>query len=87
MNLELLRIWAESGTTALLVRIDRRSRVHVGSRVCHESASGPHHLHHRRAAVASRSLGMMRTPEFFDCVNRVRDGLFGNEQGEAPARG
>jgi NitT/TauT family transport system ATP-binding protein len=26
-----------------------------------------------------RRLEMMRTPVFFECVNRVRDGLFGHE--------
>src|SRR5260370_1375425 len=31
-----------------------------------------------------RGLEMMRTQMFFDCVNRVRDGLFGNEQSAAP---
>jgi NitT/TauT family transport system ATP-binding protein len=34
-----------------------------------------------------RGLDMMRTQQFFDCVNRVRDGLFGSEQAAAPARG
>jgi NitT/TauT family transport system ATP-binding protein len=31
-----------------------------------------------------RKLDMMRTPVFFDCVNRVRDGLFGREGAEVP---
>ena len=26
-----------------------------------------------------RTLDMMRSPEFFNCVNEVRDGLFGRE--------
>ena len=26
-----------------------------------------------------RTLDMMRTPQFYDCVNRVRDGLFGRD--------
>jgi NitT/TauT family transport system ATP-binding protein len=29
-----------------------------------------------------RRLDMMRSPEFFDCVNRVRDGLFGHQQSQ-----
>ena len=88
MNLELLRIWAESGTTALLVTHSIAEAVFMSDRVFVMSP--------RPGRITSiidvplprpRSLGMMRTPEFFDCVNRVRDGLFGNEQGEAPAPG
>ena len=87
MNLELLRIWAESGTTALLVTHSIAEAVFMSDRVFVMSP--------RPGRITSiidvplprpRSLGMMRTPEFFDCVNRVRDGLFGNEQGDAPAR-
>jgi NitT/TauT family transport system ATP-binding protein len=88
MNLELLRIWAESGTTALLVTHSIAEAVFMSDRVFVMSP--------RPGRITSiidvplqrpRSLGMMRTPEFFDCVNRVRDGLFGNEQGDAPTRG
>jgi NitT/TauT family transport system ATP-binding protein len=88
MNLELLRIWAESGTTALLVTHSIAEAVFMSDRVFVMSA--------RPGRITSiidvplprpRSLGMMRTPEFFDCVNRVRDGLFGNEQGDVPTRG
>ncbi len=86
MNLELLRIWAESGTTALLVTHSIAEAVFMSDRVYVMSA--------RPGRITSiidvplprpRGLHMMRTPEFFDCVNRVRDGLFGNEQGGAPA--
>jgi len=33
-----------------------------------------------------RSLGMMRTPEFFDCRQSGAYGLFGNEQGKRRRR-
>jgi NitT/TauT family transport system ATP-binding protein len=32
-----------------------------------------------------RCLDMMRSSEFFDCVNRVRDGLFGSQQSQVAA--
>jgi NitT/TauT family transport system ATP-binding protein len=88
MNLELLRIWAESGTTALLVTHSIAEAVFMSDRVFVMSA--------RPGRITSiidvplprpRGLDMMRTQQFFDCVNRVRDGLFGSEQAAAPARG
>jgi NitT/TauT family transport system ATP-binding protein len=33
-----------------------------------------------------RRLDMMRTAEFFECVNQVRDGLFGTELTDAAPR-
>jgi NitT/TauT family transport system ATP-binding protein len=78
MNLELLRIWSESGTTALLVTHSIAEAVFMSDRIFVMSA--------RPGRITSivdvplqrpRRLDMMRTPEFFDCVNRVRDGLFG----------
>jgi NitT/TauT family transport system ATP-binding protein len=81
MNLELLRIWSESGTTALLVTHSIAEAVFMSDRIFVMSA--------RPGRITSivdvplerpRRLDMMRTPEFFDCVNRVRDGLFGLEQ-------
>jgi NitT/TauT family transport system ATP-binding protein len=81
MNLELLRIWSESGTSALLVTHSIAEAVFMSDRVYVMSA--------RPGRITSiidvplerpRRLDMMRTPEFFECVNRVRDGLFGHEQ-------
>jgi NitT/TauT family transport system ATP-binding protein len=87
MNLELLRIWSESGTSALLVTHSITEAVFMSERVFVMSA--------RPGRITStidvplgrpRRLDMMRSPEFFECVNRVRDGLFGHEQAPAPER-
>jgi NitT/TauT family transport system ATP-binding protein len=80
MNLELLRIWSESGTSALLVTHSIAEAVFMSDRVYVMSA--------RPGRISSivdiplerpRRLEMMRTPVFFECVNHVRDGLFGHE--------
>jgi NitT/TauT family transport system ATP-binding protein len=85
MNLELLRIWAESGTTALLVTHSIAEAVFMSDQVYVMSA--------RPGRITSvvdvdlprpRSLDDMRTPAFFDCVNRVRDGLFGCSSSPVP---
>jgi NitT/TauT family transport system ATP-binding protein len=88
MNLELLRIWSESGTTALLVTHSIAEAVFMSDRIFVMSA--------RPGRITSivdvplprpRRLELMRTPEFYDCVNRVRDGLFGLEPASADAAG
>src|ERR1700733_560838 len=88
MNLEMLRIWAESGTTALLVTHSIAEAVLMSDQIYVMSA--------RPGRITSivdvplerpRRLDMMRSPEFFDCVNRVRDGLFGNQQSAAAVTG
>jgi NitT/TauT family transport system ATP-binding protein len=82
MNLEMLRIWAESGTTALLVTHSIGEAIFMSDQVYVMSA--------RPGRIVSvvdvplprpRTLDMMRSHVFFDCVNRVRDGLFGKEEG------
>jgi NitT/TauT family transport system ATP-binding protein len=88
MNLELLRIWSESGTTALLVTHSIAEAVFMSDRIYVMSA--------RPGRITSivdvplerpRRLDMMRSSEFFDCVNRVRDGLFGYQKSEAAVTG
>jgi NitT/TauT family transport system ATP-binding protein len=84
MNLELLRIWSESGTSALLVTHSIAEAVFMSDRVYVMSA--------RPGRITSiidvplerpRRLDMMRSADFFECVNRVRDSLFGHEQVQA----
>jgi len=86
MNLEMLRIWAESGTTALLVTHSIGEAIFMSDKVFVMSA--------RPGRIVSvvdvplprpRTLDMMRSPAFYDCVNRVRDGLFGKEEGTSAA--
>jgi NitT/TauT family transport system ATP-binding protein len=86
MNLEMLRIWAESATTALLVTHSIGEAIFMSDQVCVMSARPG-----RIVAVVDvplarpRTLDMMRSRVFFDCVNRVRDGLFGKEEGASAA--
>jgi NitT/TauT family transport system ATP-binding protein len=84
MNLELLRIWGESGTTALLVTHSIAEAVFMSddvvvmsSRPGRITATLPIDL------PRPRTLAMMSTQPFFQAVNAVRDALFGNEA--APA--
>jgi NitT/TauT family transport system ATP-binding protein len=88
MNLELLRIWSESATSALLVTHSIAEAVFMSDRVYVMSA--------RPGRITSiidvmlgrpRRIEMMRSSEFFECVNRVRDELFGHDQTHVPAAG
>jgi NitT/TauT family transport system ATP-binding protein len=81
MNLELLRIWSEARTTALLITHSIAEAVFMSDQI--------HIMSARPGRITSvidvplrrpRDLEMMRSPEFFDCVNAVRDGLFGQER-------
>jgi NitT/TauT family transport system ATP-binding protein len=80
MNLELLRIWAESRTTAMLVTHSISEAVFMADTVFVISPR-PGKLAATIEVPLSRPrhLGMMRLPAFFDTVNRVRDALFGSE--------
>jgi NitT/TauT family transport system ATP-binding protein len=80
MNLELLRIWAASQTTALLVTHSISEAVFMSDVVYVMSASPGRLIGQVDVSLPRpRTLDMMRSPEFYDCVNRVRDGLFGND--------
>jgi NitT/TauT family transport system ATP-binding protein len=81
MNLELLRIWSEAQTTALLITHSIAEAVFMSDQI--------HIMSARPGRITSvidvplgrpRRLEMMRSPEFFDCVNAVRDGLFGHDR-------
>ena len=83
MNLELLRIWSESGATALLVTHSIAEAVFMSDQIYVMSARpGRITLIVDVPLERPRRLDMMRSPEFFDCVNRVRDGLFGHQQSQ-----
>ena len=77
INLELLRIWDETGTTALLVTHSINEAVFLSDQVIVMSARPG-----RVTAVVPvplprpRRLDVMRTAGFFDCVNAVRGALF-----------
>jgi NitT/TauT family transport system ATP-binding protein len=80
MNLELLRIWAETGTTALLVTHSISEAVFMSERVFVMSSRPGRITNTIDVDLARpRTLEMMRRPDFFEYVNRVRDGLFGRE--------
>lgn len=80
MNIEMLRIWSDSRTTALLVTHSIAEAVFMSDVV---SVMSP-----RPGRIIAtipidlprpRSLDMMRGREFFDYVNQVRDALFMRE--------
>lgn len=81
INLELLRIWSETGTTALLVTHSIAEAVFLSDDVYLMSGRPG-----RITATVSvplerpRRLEMMRSQAFFECVNAVRDGLFGRHE-------
>jgi NitT/TauT family transport system ATP-binding protein len=89
MNVELLRIWAEARTTALLVTHSIAEAVFMADFV-YVMSPRPGRLVTTVPVPLSRprSIAMMRSREFVECVNRVRDALFANElaaDSQAPA--
>ncbi|MGI4792946.1 MAG: ABC transporter ATP-binding protein [Janthinobacterium lividum] len=86
MNIELLRIWSESGTTALLVTHSIAEAVFMSDDVVVMSPRpGRITATLPIALPRPRTLAMMRTQPFFEAVNAVRDALFGRELGAEPA--
>jgi NitT/TauT family transport system ATP-binding protein len=86
MNLELLRIWAEVGTTALLVTHSIAEAVFMSDDVCIMSPRPGRLTGHVPIDLPRpRTLDMMRGPAFFAAVNQIRDGLFGHTGTPAPA--
>src|ERR1700733_1962259 len=78
MNLELLRIWSESGTTALLVTHSIGEAVFMADTVFVMSLRpGKILLTIEVPLPRPRTLQMMGSQAFFDTVNHVREGLFG----------
>ena len=86
MNLELLRIWAESGTTALLVTHSISEAVFMSDTVYVMSPRPGRIIAQLAIDLARpRALAMMRSRGFFEAVNLVRDALFGRDAGDADA--
>jgi NitT/TauT family transport system ATP-binding protein len=80
MNIELLRIWREAGTTALLVTHSISEAVFMSDRVFVMSPRpGKIEATIEVPLARPRQLADMKTPAFFETVNTVRDALFGRE--------
>ncbi len=80
MNLELLRIWSETGATTMLVTHSIAEAVFMADDVYVMSARPGRVV--TRIAIdlpRPRTLAMMRSEAFFDAVNAIREALFGDE--------
>jgi NitT/TauT family transport system ATP-binding protein len=86
MNVELLRIWQESGTTAILVTHTISEAVFMADRV-HVLSANPG----RVAGVVDvdlprpRTIDLMKSPRFNALENAVRQVLFDDDETEAEA--
>lgn len=80
MNFELLRIWGESGTTALLVTHSISEAVFMSDTV-YVMSPRPGRITAQLPIdlPRPRALDMMRSRGFFEAVNQVRDALFGRD--------
>ena len=80
LNLELLRIWSETGTTAILVTHSISEAVLMADRVVVLSA-GPGRVQETLDIDLERprSVDQMRTKSFFEAENGVRSALFDSD--------
>ena len=78
LNLELLRIWAETGTTAVLVTHSLSEAALLADNVL-VMTERPGRLRTRIpvSLPRPRTLDMMKTPEFHHIENLIREALFG----------
>lgn len=88
LNIELLRIWAETGTTAVLVTHSISEAALLADRVVVLSS--------RPGKISEvidvdlprpRTLELMQTEAFFRAENAIRAALFGSHQSTGPAAG
>ena len=82
MNLELLRIWAETGTTALMVTHSIQEAVFMADKIFVLAARPGRIVDTVPVALdRPRRLPQMSVPAFVDAVDRVRNSLFGDQVG------